>query len=313
MARHYLFGLQLDSSMPILAGRTSEASDGARKATLDQTTSSALARSWRPREALSMMERRAPGGRLIMAVEAHPELGYRVAAPRFGSHVISRDGSQIHSALPSVPEWRWQRLLFAQVLPLAATLQGIELFHANAVALGGRAIGFVAAAGTGKTSVGVHLVSRGATLLTDDVMALEASAAGVLVHPGPWLAGVHATELKAIEREGRGCPGEVLGRSGKLYLSIPTLDHPLPLAALYFLERRGDVDRLQILESRPPDPQLLLSSSFIWYLKSPDFLARHLDVCSRVAQSVSVSRVLIPASVGAGAVAAAIERHAAGE
>jgi hypothetical protein len=56
----------------------------------------------------------------------------------------------------------------------------------------------------------------------------------------------------------------------------------------------------------------LLSSSFIWYLTEAAFLVEHLDVCSRLAQAVRMSRVLIPTSVGAPAVASAVEEHARG-
>ena len=108
-----------------------------------------------------------------MAVDHHPDLGYRVYAPRNGRHLVSPDGAQIFSTRPIHALWRWQRLLLAQVLPLSATLQGLELLHASAVGWNGRDLGLVARAGTGKTSVAAHVVARGGVLVTDDVLALE--------------------------------------------------------------------------------------------------------------------------------------------
>ena len=82
----------------------------------------------------------------------------------------------IRSALEDREHSRWQRLMFAQALPLAATLQGLALLHASAAEIDGRAFGFIASSGAGKSSLVVHLVATGDTrLLTDDVLALESS------------------------------------------------------------------------------------------------------------------------------------------
>ena len=72
------------------------------------------------------------------------------------------DGSRVRSALPRIASWRWERLLFAQVLPLASALRGRELFHASAVALDGGASRSSGCPAPGKSSVAAHLVSRGA-------------------------------------------------------------------------------------------------------------------------------------------------------
>jgi hypothetical protein len=248
-----------------------------------------------------------------MSIDSHPSLGYRIAAPGHGRYVVSGDGTQIRFALSPAPGWRWQRLLFAQALPLAAALQGLELFHASAVAIGGQAVALVAASGTGKSSVAAHMVAGGAAFVTDDVLALEPVGGTVLAHPGPRLTGIDASELRPLESDGRGRLGHVVGRSGKVYLSVPTIEHTTPLAAVYFLERSEEPPELRIVDSSPPDPRLLLSSSFIWYLTEAAFLVEHLDVCSRLAQAVRMSRVLIPASVSAPAVASAVEEHARGD
>ncbi len=108
------------------------------------------------------------------------------------------------------------RLLFAQVLPLAATLQGLELLHASAVVLDGRTIAFSAPAGTGKTSVAAHLVAGGASLLTDDVLALELSNDGLVAHSGAPVLAVADAELKAMTGDGRARLGVAIGRSDKV-------------------------------------------------------------------------------------------------
>jgi hypothetical protein len=243
-----------------------------------------------------------------MRIEHHPIAGYLVAAPGHGTHLVSSDGRSVWSALPNVPAWRWQRLLFAQVLPLAATLQGLELFHASAVALGDQVVGFVAASGTGKTSVAAHLMAGGAELVTDDVMTLEPREGEVRVHPGTGNFSVHGRELRAMSASGRERLGRPLGRSGKTYLARRPLARPLPLAAVYFLQRHGGPGRFSI-EASPSDPRLLLSSAFIWYLRTPEYLRNHLDACARIAAAVPLFTVHIPNGVHAAAVAERIEAH----
>jgi hypothetical protein len=310
IARYQVFGLQVESRVPIEAAPSRRTYAGSRRVSLEQVAPPALAELWRSQEARSVIDRRTPRGHPVMSIESHPHLGYRIAAPGHGRYVVSGDGTQIRVALSPAPGWRWQRLLFAQALPLAAALQGLELFHASAVAIGGQAMALVAASGTGKSSVAAHMVARGAAFVTDDVLALEPVDGAVLAHPGPRLTGIHASELRPLESGGRRRLGHVVGRSGKVYLSAPTIEHPPPLAAVYFLERSEGLHELRIVDSSPPDPRLLLSSSFIWYLAEEAFLVEHLDVCSRLAQAVRMSRVLIPASVGAPAVASAVEKHA---
>jgi hypothetical protein len=314
LARYHVFGLHVESRVPIEAAPLRHSAAGFRHVSLEQVASpAALGELWRSDEARSVIDRRTPSGRLVMSIDSHPTLGYRIAAPGHGRYVVSGDGTRIHSALSHTPGWRWQRLLFAQALPLAAALQGLELFHASAVAFDGRAVGLVAASGAGKSSVAAHLVAGGAAFVTDDVLALEPVDHTVLAHPGPRLASIHASELRRLDGEARGRLGEVVGRSRKLYLSIPTIERTVPLAAVYFLERSEDVRELRIVDSSTPDPRLLLSSSFIWYLTEAAFLVEHLDACARMAQAVRVSRVLIPSSVGAALVASAVTEHARGE
>jgi hypothetical protein len=303
----YVFGLRVASAFPIPVAAAN--GSGSRTASLELVSREALARAWRPREAESVLERRDPRGRLVLSIDRHDALGYLVSAPRHGRHIVSPDGRRVRAALPNVAPWRCHRLLFAQVLPLAATLQGLELFHASAVAVDGRGYGFIAPSGTGKTSVAAHLVARGATFVADDVLALEPHAGGIRVHPGGGMASVHASELRAIDPARRDRLGPVLGRSDKVQLAIELADRAVPLAALFFLERDPRASRLELVESEAPDPQPLLASSFISYVSTPERLTTHLEVCGRIAESVPVARVRIPASVTARGAAEAIESH----
>src|SRR5207247_95773 len=145
----------------------------------------------------------------FMTIAEHASLGFRIWAPRYGRYEVSSDGTRLRCAVPARTS-RWHRLLFAQVLPLAAALQGMDLFHASAVSISDRVSAFVAQPGAGKTSLAAHLVDRGATLVTDDVLALEATADAVVAHPGAGLLCIDEHELATLAS-----PGYVEGRSDK--------------------------------------------------------------------------------------------------
>ena len=305
-----IFGLRIDSTLP-LRGVAAGKSVNRRNATLQHVARGKLEALWPGEEIVSLVDRRTPSSRLVMSVDSHPQAGYRIAAPGYGTYIVSPDGTAILSAVAAVSPWRWQRLLFAQVLPLAATLQGLELFHASAVEHAGRALGFVATSGTGKSSLAAHLVSRGARYVADDVLALEPGRAGTLAHPGPAVASVHTSELRSLGTAAARI-GSVIGRSDKLQLAVETATGPRPLAAIYFLERLGAGD-FAIEETVPPDPSLLLGITYISYLQTPEFLLGHLDACATIARGARAFHVRVSAELGAGDLAAAIERHVEAE
>jgi hypothetical protein len=313
LAPAYIFGLRVDSTLALNAIGLGE-EDPARGTTVRYADRAQLNALWPRDEIVGLVDRRTPAGRLVMSIDSHPRAGYRITAPGYGTHIVSPDGTDIVSAPAAVSPWRWQRLLFAQVLPLAATLQGLELFHASAVEHAGRALGFVATSGTGKSSIAAHLVSRGARYVADDVVALEPNPGrgATMAHPGPALASVHRSELQSLGPAGARRLGDVIGRSDKLVIEMEPAEGPRPLAAIYFLERFRAAD-FAIEEAVAPEPRLLLASTYISYLQTPKFLLGHLDACARIAEAARVFHVRVPPELGAGDVAAAIERHVEAE
>lgn len=254
------------------------------------------------------MDLRFADGRLFMAIDRHPERGFRISAPRHGRHIVSADGREIRSALPRRAALAWQRLFFAQTLPLAAALQGIEPLHASAVGLGGRAFAFTAASGTGKSSLAAHLVAAGATFLTDDVLALELVQNEVVAHPGPARTSVPSHELRSMTSVERRRLGHRIGTTDKPQLEPSPASAPLPLAALCRIRRRPTFATLRLREIRP-DPRFVLASSFLTYLCTRERMLNQLSICARVASSVRLYELEIPHSASArDATAFALER-----
>jgi len=301
------FGIDVHAGFPIPELPAGRESRNPRSA-VEPASAAELQREWPARGTERFLERVHPNGRLMMAVEHHDDAGFHIWAPYYGRHLVSADGALIRSALPAVAPWRWERLLFAQVLPLAAALQGRQLFHASAVSLGGAAVAFAGLSGAGKSSIAAHLVARGASLVTDDVLSLERTRRGVTVHPGSRLAGVLQHELAAMSASGRLRLGTRLGAADKTYFAASVVDGPLPLRALYYIARVRS-DSIEIGPSGSL-PSRLLGSAFIAYLRSPRHLVDHLDVCMHLAATVPVFELSIPATAQSGDVAHAVERHA---
>jgi hypothetical protein len=205
----------------------------------------------------------APGA----TVEAMPG-GFLARADGVGSAWIAEGGGEVVWGPESAHA---QRFLGGQVLPFAAVLQGLEVFHASAVVVGGRALGIVAGSGVGKTTAALELVRRGLPFLDDDVLALDGD---LMAHPGPALANV-----------------------GEERVAVARHDQPVRLGTLCFLERGAG--SLEVERLHPVDPKLLLAATFNLALRTPERLARQLEICGRIAESALVLRARCPTGVGA--------------
>jgi hypothetical protein len=248
-----------------------------------------------------VVDLRYPDGRAMMSIDRRHD-GYLVRAPRHGSHLVSLDGSSIATTRGG-RGWRWQRLFYAQVLPLAAALQGLEVLHASAVVAAGSAIACIAASGTGKTSIAAHLVDLGATPLTDDVLALERHGAELLAHPGAAFANVDKRELAAMSPAGRDRLGASLASSDKVHVTTRVHRDAVPLGAVCFL-RRGE--RLEVRRDAAPPTRSILAAGFLTHLRTPERLLTHLELSSVLASGVPTYDVVLPEGGHASDAAAAI-------
>jgi hypothetical protein len=307
--RGHAFGLDVEATYDIPALGSSAGRVSSRRTVCREVSARELERAWAAAESEDAVELRYPDGRLFMSIRRHPDLGYRIWAPRHGRHVVSSDGTEIRSALPRRAVLAWQRLFFAQTLPLAAALQGLEVLHASAVGVGGRAVAFTAASGSGKSSLAAHLVAAGASFLTDDVLALDYTEDDVLAHAGPARASVASQELRAMTPVGRARLGKRVGATDKPHFEPASPPSPLPLAILYRVIRGSLTGRPLFREHAPPPPRLVLASSFLPYLRTRERMLNQLAICARVTTSVRLFDFEIPAQVSARAAAALVQAH----
>lgn len=306
------FGLRVESTYPIpglLEHDPGRSGPPLRRTVCVQTGAVELERRWPAGEARDAVDLRYPDGRLFMSVRSHTEAGFRIWAPGHGRHLVSLDGTEITSALPRRGGLGWQRLFFAQTLPLAAALQGLEVLHASAVGLDGCAVAFTAPSGTGKSSLAAHLVAAGAEFLTDDVLALEAHEEGVRAHAGPARVSLASDEVRAMTAQGRARIGSRIRSPDKPLFAPLGAVRALPLAILYRVARGPASPQVTFREHDPPRAMPILASSFLSYLQTPRRLQNQLAVCDRVLSTVRTFDLLLPAGTRARDAAALVLAH----
>lgn len=305
-----VFGIDVEIELPIWPANAGDHASRGRRTVVQGSTSRALCDLWRAAEPTRVRERLFWNGQQSLTVDYDAGVGYRVWACRMGCHLVSPDGSHVFSVPSRLAPWVWQRLLFGQVLPLAAALHGLEPLHASAVVLGGRTLAFSAASGTGKTSLAAHLVAGGAELLTDDVLAVEVGEGGrVLAHPGGPVVAVAARELQPLQPDQVRRIGVPSGGRREVMLKANLASRPSFLDAVYVLERSSAPGKLEI-QPLPPDPLLPIGQSFNGYVRSQARVVNQLAVCAAFAETVQMFSVLVPGSCPATEVAAAIRAHA---
>ena len=281
--RATVFGLDVQSDALPSYLQGAEAPATGRPLAASVQADASPARDW-PRDAELVCDEHRMDGSVLFQIEAHPDAGYLIHGPEYGTHRLSGDGRSLLSAPEGLPDAAWQRLLIAQVLPFAALLQGLEVFHASAVVLDGSAVALLGPSHAGKTSLALELCAGGASFLADDVLALEARDEELLAHPGTPVAG--------LDRQAPQSAGEVLAADEReRIVRVDGSPAPAPLGALFFLDRRQDGQQNPVFEP-VSDPLMLLSATFNFVLESPERLQRLLEVSS-LAAMLRVERILI--------------------
>jgi hypothetical protein len=312
LVRHGVaYGLRLTGCFPARGLWTGVDSAAMRSASLELVPWAALT-GWGPgSDCEPLLRLPAARGAPVLTLDAHPDKGYMVRADGFGAYQITPDGQRVFVAPGAAQPWRWQRLLTAQALPVAALLQGLELFHASAVQIHGRVVAFAGASGAGKTSIAAELLVAGATFVSDDVLALERKGDIVIAHPGPALMNLRGSTLDARERARLGV--EVGRDEGGSRLLVRRKARSAPLHAIYLLRRGGrSAGGIRLERLSPPAPAQLLGAAFGTAIRTPARLVGRLDLCAHIARLTPVFSLEAPAPATPDALAETVLRHAPG-
>jgi hypothetical protein len=310
------FGLDIDSDFQLLGVAGPPEYTGTRPVAIETVSNEVLAATIGAGATQRLVDVPDAFGRALVTIDAveGERLGFAIRSKLLGGAWISRDGRRMLCCPKVEPAWKWQRFLVGQLLPFASVLRGLEVFHASAVVAGDSAVAIVAGSGVGKTSLALNLALDGNPFLNDDVLVLEPVEDGsVLAHPGAGLANVSEADTELASRLERAGLGHRLGAAdGESRIAVTRHPRPVPLGAIFFLERVTSGDRAGIERLAPVDPRLLLASTFNLVVRSPDRLARQLDVCARLAESCAFFKVTSPPAVDAAQLARQINRAVVG-
>ena len=258
--------------------------------------------------------RPGPGGRALPRLLAHPRDGYVISAAGHGVFHVSPRGDVVRCAPNAVAPWLWQRSLVGSVLPFVSALHGLEAIHASAVIPhpGAAAIALAAGSGGGKSSVAAELLLRGAMLLADDVTAVEPGQGGVIAHPALGLLSLKPEAARSLDRRGLSQLGHRVGADGvSVRLSVTRHEAPTRLGSIYFLRPAFEARSVRLSRMSPPDPRVLLGSTFNVALRTPERLVAQLEACAAIARSVRLVRVEVPPRIDFSVVAGRLLADAA--
>lgn len=193
--------------------------------------------------------------------------------------------------------------LLGVVLSYWLERQGIPVLHASAVSVADRTVGFIGTNRGGKSSLAVSLMERRYPLISDDLVGLQQSEAGVEARPGfpsmrmwPDLARHvlgEAWEKMPLAHPRYDKRRVLVGPHGFGHF----LDRIQPLACLYLPERKEEEDGTleTCIESLSPGEALfeLLRGSFLTRLpQAAGLTSQRLRLFSAVVGTVPVRRLI---------------------
>ena len=122
------------------------------------------------------------------------------------------------------------------------------------------------------------------------------------------MAGVDHAEAERLRETNSLSTEEIIAINAREQLMhIPSAPEPVPLAALFFLDRRADGPKRPRFESAA-GAQMLLGATFNFVLATPERLRGLLDVCALAAR-LRVERIVTGPATDASELGAAIGRR----
>ena len=243
--------------------------------------------------------------------------GYVVRFPGYADYLVSTDGARVTCRpVPGVGTDTLEHVYRNQVVPLALSRSGQLAFHASAVELHGRAVGFVGESGRGKSTLAAAFGAQGSGFLADDGLVIEERGGQAWAVPGPPSLRLWPDSCAAL-LPGAGAQSRRAPYSRKQHLragdALAHCARALPLGRLYFLGAR-DCARVKIEPLAASAAVIeLVRHSFLLDVGDEALLARHFEGLARIVRGVPCFRLEYPRRFEAlEATRRAIRRHAEG-
>lgn len=191
--------------------------------------------------------------------------------------------------------------LFGMVLSLWLERAGVPTLHGAGAVINGRAVAFLAAGGTGKTSTAAACVAAGHPMLSDDLLALEERDGAILARPGYPHFRMWPAQARHFVGTDEGFPR---AHPAHEKLRVPVGDRfgslaaePAPLARLYLPRRAETADApVQITPLRARDAIVaLMRESFLKHeVVHFGFQRTRLPFLARLLAVVPVCHLVVP-------------------
>ncbi|MGH7782080.1 MAG: hypothetical protein ACREQR_19865 [Candidatus Binataceae bacterium] len=217
---------------------------------------------------------------------------------RLGEFLVSSDGRLVYCRkFRGAHSESFQVYLLQRALSFALVKLGLEPLHATAVIVDGNAIAFLGDSGFGKSSLAACFLAQGHELLTDDLLLLRHSGAGMRAYPGPPRIKLFpAIANRFLGDRAAGVP--MNPETKKLVLPLlpkQLCSEPVPLKAIYVLEPPRESRRKQGIRLVPLVPRQafleLLKNTFNYWHIPPDRLQRQFSEASRLANMVPFAKL----------------------
>jgi len=192
--------------------------------------------------------------------------------------------------------------LLGPVMALLLHQRGLLVLHASAINVGGRSVIFMGDKGAGKSTTAGAMIRAGHRLLTDDVVALDLSAAGrPTVLPG-------FPQLKLAADAAGAIPIQDAEVRPQVHPQIDKAQHRLregfsaeavPASRIYVLERseRAAIIPLPAVNALPAIIRFSYVTRFGRQALVGDFASTHLRQCAELAGRIGVCRLEVPAGL----------------
>ena len=221
--------------------------------------------------------------------------GYLLRGENLCDFVISLEGREIRCYPTAAVDQQWvTSALYGIVLSFALHLMAASNLHASAVALPSGAIGFLAAPGTGKSSLAALFSAQGYPFLTDDVLTVQEQSSHFIALPGFPYTSLSARTLQWL---GLPQPQSALTRGDKTRIAIDETwasfcEEPLPLRALFILNRAA-TNQSVTLEPLPQTEALreLLENTTSLALLPARYIEQHMAFLLRMTSAVPTWRL----------------------
>ena len=267
---------------------------------------------------------------LLVAEESDAELAWEPAAEAVGPPAAERE-----IRVPGVATFRVSggcrvtidRVVGADPVEVEASLAGRVSaallqqrrtlpLHLAAVAVAGRALGFVGPPGSGKSSLACAMADRGHALVTDDLGAVTDIAGGSpVLHPGPPVMRIWGPSARQL-----GWPTDdghrITAGVDKYAYEQPDrfADRPQPLGVVYVLfeDARADLQIVPVTGFAKFEAYFSGATYNREFLDDAPARAWHFAAVCRIADQVPTFMLRVPASGAAlSKLAIHVERHAA--